>query len=108
VQEPWVIVTAQETDSTSDDSSGSTASRLKAWGVAKKVLPGKVSVSWQVAGSVLDPFNSMPIEMPLKSKELFTYCEFLPDFLCNTHSSPKRCPAPADRWISNPKLQSPT
>jgi hypothetical protein len=38
-------------------------------------IQAPVPVARQMPNSVLDPFNSLPIEMPLKSKELFHYCE---------------------------------
>ncbi len=67
MQEPWVLpATAVETA----DSSGGQLGNLRA---PTPLLP--VSVNWQVSSSASDPFNSLPIDMPLKSRELFHYCE---------------------------------
>jgi hypothetical protein len=65
---------------------------MEPWAVAvaggqeTKQLQG--SVTWQVPKSAVDPFNSLPIDMPLRSKELFHYCECLTTDWDMTHSPP--------------------
>ncbi|CAH0054377.1 unnamed protein product [Clonostachys solani] len=41
----------------------------------KSTLPG-VHIPWQVSGCPVDPFNSLPIEMPYKSRELLHHSEY--------------------------------
>lgn len=61
MREPWVTATIVGKDN--------------AVAVTTRSRSPQVSLAWQVPGSALDPFNSLPIEMPFKSKELFHYCE---------------------------------
>ncbi len=70
VQEPWVVA------------QGGGAPRAAA------IVPGPPHVALLRPNSALDPFDSLPIATPFRSKELFQYCESQAPSRVNPHSVP--------------------